>query len=80
MSPDQRTSGEAARSAGWPVEGDGVLMAQGKVLRAPDLGLNAGQATPRMEDMSLEEVESFLIKKTLALALGLSIENIQYRI
>ena len=65
---------EAMRSYAWPgnvreldhsVE-RGVLMAQGKLLRAPDLGLNAGQATPRMEDMSLEEVESFLIKKTLA--------------
>ncbi|MDP1579254.1 MAG: sigma-54 dependent transcriptional regulator [Candidatus Didemnitutus sp.] len=44
----------------------GVLMAQGKVLRAPDLGLNAGQAAPRLEDMSLEEVEAFLIKKTMA--------------
>jgi DNA-binding NtrC family response regulator len=45
----------------------GVLMAQGKVVRAPDLNLNsAGQATPRLEDMSLEEVEGFLIKKTLA--------------
>jgi DNA-binding NtrC family response regulator len=45
----------------------GVLMAQGKVVRAPDLGLNAGrEANPRLEDMSLEEVEAFLIKKTLA--------------
>src|SRR3954468_18511962 len=44
----------------------GVLMTQGKVVRAPDLGLNAGQSAPRLEDMSLEEVESFLIKKTLA--------------
>jgi DNA-binding NtrC family response regulator len=44
----------------------GVLMSQGKVVRAPDLGLNAGQAAPRLEDMSLEEVEGFLIKKTLA--------------
>ena len=45
----------------------GVLMAQGKVIRAPDLGLNAGrEANPRLEDMSLEEVEAFLIKKTLA--------------
>jgi DNA-binding NtrC family response regulator len=44
----------------------GVLMAQGKVVRTPDLGLNAGQAAPRLEDMSLEEVEGFLIKKTLA--------------
>ena len=65
---------EAMRDYAWPgnvreldhsVE-RGVLMAQGKLLRAPDLGLNAGQAAPRMEDMSLEEVESFLIKKTLA--------------
>ena len=44
----------------------GVLMAQGKVVRALDLGLNAGQAAPRLEDMSLEEVEAFLIRKTLA--------------
>jgi DNA-binding NtrC family response regulator len=44
----------------------GVLMTQAKVVRAPDLGLNAGQSAPRLEDMSLEEVEGFLIKKTLA--------------
>jgi DNA-binding NtrC family response regulator len=65
---------EAMRNYGWPgnvreldhaVE-RAVLMAQGKVIRAPDLGLNAGQAAPRLEDMSLEEVEGFLIKKTLA--------------
>jgi DNA-binding NtrC family response regulator len=65
---------EAMRDYAWPgnvreldhaVE-RGVLMAQGKVLRGPDLGLNAGQAAPRLEDMSLEEVEGFLIKKTLA--------------
>lgn len=65
---------EAMRDYAWPgnvreldhaVE-RAVLMAQGKVIRAPDLGLNAGQAAPRLEDMSLEEVEAFLIKKTLA--------------
>lgn len=65
---------EAMRAYAWPgnvreldhsVE-RGVLMAQSKLLRAPDLGLNAGQAAPRLEDMSLEEVESFLIKKTLS--------------
>ncbi len=65
---------EAMKNYGWPgnvreldhaVE-RGVLMAQGKVVRGPDLGLNAGQAAPRLEDMSLDEVESFLIKKTLA--------------
>jgi DNA-binding NtrC family response regulator len=44
----------------------GVLMAPGKVLRAPDLGLNAAAAAPRLEEMSIEEVEAFLIKKTLA--------------
>ncbi len=65
---------EAMKNYSWPgnvreldhsVE-RGVLMTQGKVVRAPDLGLNAGQSAPRLEDMSLEEVESFLIKKTLA--------------
>ncbi|MBI2498448.1 MAG: sigma-54-dependent Fis family transcriptional regulator [Opitutae bacterium] len=65
---------EAMKNYAWPgnvreldhsVE-RGVLMTQGKVVRAPDLGLNAGQSAPRLEDMSLEEVESFLIRKTLA--------------
>jgi DNA-binding NtrC family response regulator len=44
----------------------GVLMSTGKVIRAVDLGLNAGTAAPRIEDMSLEEVEAHLIRKTLA--------------
>jgi DNA-binding NtrC family response regulator len=44
----------------------GVLMAVGKVIRTADLGLNAGSAAPRIEDMSLEEVEAHLIRKTLA--------------
>jgi DNA-binding NtrC family response regulator len=65
---------EAMKGYAWPgnvreldhaVE-RGVLMTQGKVVRAQDLGLDAGQAAPRIEDMSLEEVEAFLIKKTLA--------------
>jgi len=43
-----------------------VLMAQGKAIRSVDLGLNSSQATPRLEDMSMEEVEAYLIKKTLA--------------
>ncbi|HMD61941.1 MAG TPA: sigma-54 dependent transcriptional regulator, partial [Opitutaceae bacterium] len=43
-----------------------VLMAQGKVVRAADLALNSPAAAPRLDDMSLEEVEAFLIKKTLA--------------
>jgi DNA-binding NtrC family response regulator len=44
----------------------GVLMAPGKAIRAADLGLNANQSAPRLEEMSIEEVEAFLIKKTLA--------------
>jgi DNA-binding NtrC family response regulator len=66
---------QALRDYAWPgnvreldhsVE-RGVLMAPGKVIRAPDLGLNAAAAaTPRLEEMSIEEVEAFLIKKTLA--------------
>lgn len=44
-----------------------VLMAQGELLRASDLALRTGpEATPRLDEMSLEEVEQFLIKKTLA--------------
>ena len=35
--------------------------------RVADLGLTvAREATPRLEEMSIEEVEAFLIKKTLA--------------
>ena len=65
---------EALQNHAWPgnvreldhaVE-RGVLMASGKVIRAADLGLTAGQAATRLEDMSLEEVEAHLIKKTLA--------------
>ena len=44
-----------------------VLLAQGDTVRAADLGLRSGrEATPRLEDMALEEVECFLVKKTLA--------------
>jgi DNA-binding NtrC family response regulator len=43
-----------------------VLMAQGKVIRTQDLALNAAASMPRLDDMSLEEVEAFLIKKTLS--------------
>ncbi len=65
---------DAMRGYSWPgnvreldhaVE-RGCLMAQGKVIKAADLGLNAGQTTPQIEDMSIEEVEAYLIKKTLA--------------
>jgi len=44
-----------------------VLMAQGEVIRAADLGLRAGrEGPPRLEEMSLEDVEALLIKKALA--------------
>jgi len=44
-----------------------VLMAQDELVRARDLGLRAPKdAVARIEDMSLEEVEGFLIKKALA--------------
>ncbi|MBS1854612.1 MAG: sigma-54-dependent Fis family transcriptional regulator [Acidobacteria bacterium] len=44
-----------------------VLMAQGDMVRAADLGLRAGrEGPPKLEEMSLEEVEALLIKKALA--------------
>lgn len=44
-----------------------VLMAPGATLAARDLGLQSGkEASRRLEDMSLEEVEGFLIQRTLA--------------
>ena len=44
-----------------------VLMAQDRQIRAADLGLTSPGAEPRsLEEMSLEEVEAFLIKKALA--------------
>jgi DNA-binding NtrC family response regulator len=44
-----------------------VLMAQGETIRAADLGLRAGRdGPPRIEEMSLEDVEALLIKKALA--------------
>ena len=45
----------------------GVLMAQGTIIKAADLGLasNGNDGGARLEDMSLDEVERFLIKKTL---------------
>ncbi|HEV7859962.1 MAG TPA: sigma-54 dependent transcriptional regulator [Pyrinomonadaceae bacterium] len=46
----------------------GVLMAQGEVVKVSDLGLQdaQGSTASRLEEMSLEEVERLLIKKTLA--------------
>jgi DNA-binding NtrC family response regulator len=44
-----------------------VLMAQGNTIRVPDLGLRTTtEGGGRLEDMSLEEVEAFLIKKAMA--------------
>ena len=44
-----------------------VLMAQGNLIKAADLGLRTGrEGSPRFEDLSLEEVEAMLIKKALA--------------
>jgi len=44
-----------------------VLMSAGPSVRTNDLGVRAeGGSTARLEDMSLEEVEAFLIKKAMA--------------
>jgi len=44
-----------------------VLMTQGETIRAADLGLRSGrEGPPRIEEMSLEDVEALLIKKALA--------------
>ena len=44
-----------------------VLMAQGNMITPADLGLHDGRESGgRVEDMSLEEVEAFLIRKALA--------------
>ena len=44
-----------------------VLMAQDSQIRPADLALRtAREGSPRLEDMSIEEVEAFLIKKALA--------------
>lgn len=44
-----------------------VLMAQENQIRLADLALRSSSGTaPRLEDMSLEEVEAFLIKKALS--------------
>jgi len=44
-----------------------VLMSQANTIRSSDLGLRSdGTSTARLEDMSLEDVEAFLIKKAMA--------------
>jgi DNA-binding NtrC family response regulator len=69
------TAMQALLRHGWPgnvreldhsVE-RGVLMAQGNLVKPADLGLKPGRdGAPRMEEMSLEDVECLLIKKALA--------------
>src|SRR5918911_725146 len=45
----------------------GVLMAQGSTIRLGELGLRIDRdSSSRLEDMSLEDVEGFLIKKAMA--------------
>ena len=45
----------------------GVLMAEGVMVRAADLGLRASsEGAPKLEELSLEDVECLLIKKALA--------------
>ena len=44
-----------------------VLMTQGPLVKSNDLGLTSGhEDATRLEDMSLEEVEAFLIRKALS--------------
>src|SRR5579884_3276014 len=44
-----------------------VLMAQDSLVRSADLALRTSRdSAPRLEDMTIEEVEAFLIRKTLA--------------
>jgi DNA-binding NtrC family response regulator len=44
-----------------------ILMSQDTLVRSGDLALRAGRdMSPRLEDMSIEDVEAFLIKKALA--------------
>ncbi|HLH44113.1 MAG TPA: sigma-54 dependent transcriptional regulator [Bryobacteraceae bacterium] len=44
-----------------------VLMAQGRLIHSGDLALRSSSSGPvRLEEMSLEEVEAFLVKKALA--------------
>ena len=48
-----------------------ILMAQSSCIKAGDLALRSGPtASPRLEEMSLDDVEEFLIKKALSRANG----------
>ncbi|HNQ89603.1 MAG TPA: sigma-54 dependent transcriptional regulator [Verrucomicrobiota bacterium] len=74
---------EALRAHPWPgnvrelshAMERAILMAPGPLLHASDLALGPpGAARPRIEDMSLEEVERFLIRQTLARCGGNAIQ------
>jgi DNA-binding NtrC family response regulator len=44
-----------------------VLMTEGSIIKSGDLALRNGrESVSRLEEMSIEEVEAFLIKKSLA--------------
>jgi DNA-binding NtrC family response regulator len=69
-----REAMDALRRHSWPgnvreldhaVE-RGALLARGQSIRAEDLGLRSRESGERLESMSLEEVEAFLIRKALA--------------
>src|SRR4249920_1632373 len=69
------TAAQILREYHWPgnireldhVVERAVLMAHGNIIKAADLGLRLGrEAANRLDEMSLEDVESFLIQKTLA--------------
>ncbi len=43
-----------------------VLLAQGDKIQAGDFGLRGGRTPQRLEELSLEQVESLLIRKAMA--------------
>jgi len=65
---------EAMRSYAWPgnvrelehVVERAVLMAEGREIRTADLGLSAAAPATAVDEMSLEDVETLLIRKALA--------------
>jgi DNA-binding NtrC family response regulator len=62
------------RSYAWPgnvrelehVVERAVLMAEGREIRTADLGLSAAAPATAVDEMSLEDVETLLIRKALA--------------
>ena len=68
------TAAKALLAYAWPgnvreldhVVERAVLMSQQSEIRGSDLGLRAPESPARIEEMSLEEVEAFLIRKAMA--------------